>query len=197
MKKLFALILLSVLGGGPALADGAIVSLMTAADKAKLEAFDATRAKALADARAGAAAADLAELDKAMTGAALPLRNVDLTGAWRCRVIKVGRKSEASPPLVVYPWFSCRISEDDAGAWLDKLTGSQRTRGLLYDDGDTRAIYLGALYYGDEKPNFYGRGAAERNQVAYVQRTGAKKLRFEFPSPEFESLLDVMELERK
>lgn len=176
----------------PALADGAVLSKMTKEDHARLDAFDATRAKAIAEARAEGSPNDVATLDKALGGKPLNLRNANLEGSWRCRTIKLGGMA---PKLVIYGWFKCRLHGDDAGLWLDKLTGSQRTRGLFYDDGDTRMIYLGKLHYADEKPGLYGEDAT-RNQIAYAYLVGKNRMRLEFPAPQYESLLDVMELER-
>lgn len=168
----FALFLLAL--AGPAWADGAVLSKMTKEDAARLENYEATRAKALA-------------------GSPQNLRNASLEGNWRCRTIKLGGME---PKLVVYGWFKCRLHSDDAGLWLDKTTGSQRTRGLFYDDGDTRMIYLGKLHYGYEQPGLYGADPA-RNQIAYAFLVDKNRMRLEFPAPQYESLLDVMELERQ
>ena len=189
-RAAFALALLAL--AGPALADGAVLSTITKDDKARLENFDATRAKAIAEARAEGSAQDLAVLDRVLAGKPLDLRNAGLDGDWRCRTIKLGGMA---PKLVVYGWFKCRIHQDDAGLWLDKTTGSQRTHGQFYDDGDTRMIYLGKLHYGYEKPGRYGQDPT-RNQVAYAFRVGPKRLRLEFPAPQYESLLDIMEFEQ-
>lgn len=188
-----ALTFLLLAVAGPALADGAVLSKMTKDDKARLDAFDATRAKAIAEARAGGSPEDVAVLDKVLAGKFLPLREYNFEGNWRCRTIKLGGMA---PKLVVYGWFKCRFRGDDAGLWLDKITGSQRTRGLFYDDGDTRVIYLGKLHYGYEKPGLYGEDPT-RNQIAYAWRVGPNRARIEFPSPQYESLLDIMELERE
>jgi hypothetical protein len=100
-----------------------------------------------------------------------------------------------SAGLVVYGWFRCRIVDDGAGWRLDKLNGSQRVSGRFYDDGDTRMILAGALSFAEEPRQAYGKPGA-RNQVAYAVRPGPDRLRLEFPEPEYESLFDVMELER-
>jgi len=192
MKRIAIAALFACLASA-ALADGAILSLMTKDDSARLENYDATRAKAIAEARASGAPKDVAELDKALAGKLDNPRTAKLEGEWRCRTIKLGGME---PKLVVYGWFKCRLFADDAGLWLDKTTGSQRTRGMFYDDGDTRMIYLGKLHYGDEKPGRYGQDAT-RNQIAYAFVTGPKRMRLEFPAPQYESLLDVMELERQ
>jgi hypothetical protein len=193
MMRLVLLALVACIASAPAFADGAVVSLMTPADKAKLAAYEATREKAISEARAGGTPADLVELDKAFSGSPVSLHeNFDPTGAWRCRVLKLG----GGLPLTVYGWFDCRIADDGAGWRLEKRTGSQRTSGQFYDDGDTRLIYLGALHYGDQQPVRYG-ADGKRNQVAYVFRTGEKRMRLEFPAPEFESIMDVLEMERR
>jgi hypothetical protein len=186
-----ALLVLSALPSGAARADGAIVSLLTAQDKARLQRFDATRAAAISAAKSTGAPADVAVLDRALSGALLSVRDADLTGDWRCRTLKLGK----SAGLVVYGWFRCRIVDDGAGWRLDKLTGSQRVSGRFYDDGGTRMIFAGALSLADEPRKAYGKPGA-RNQVAFAVRPGPARLRLEFPEPEFESAFDVMELER-
>lgn len=189
-----ALVLLACLAAGAAFADGEVLSKMTAADKAKLEAYDATREKALAEARAGGSTADLAELDKALAKA-LPVipENLDLRGDWRCRVLKLGK----GLPIVVYPWFDCRFVEDDYSLRLDKTGGSQRTSGYFYDDDyRKRMIYLGVLTLLGQPKVYYAQDRA-RDQVAYAYVISKNRLRLEFPQPEYESLLDVLELLRK
>ena len=191
--KRASLLLLFLCLAGPAFADGAVLSKMTRDDLARLDNFDAMRAKAIAEARAEGSPVDVATLDTVLAGDLLPLHAYKFDGNWRCRTIKLGGME---PKLVVYGWFKCRLHSDDAGLWLDKTTGSQRTRGLFYDDGDTRMIYLGKLHYGYEQPGLYGADPA-RNQIAYAFLVDKNRMRLEFPAPQYESLLDVMELERQ
>ena len=188
---MFTLAVLAACIAGPALADGAVVGLLTPEDKGRLARIDSTRAAALADARAHGAPADVVTLDRAMSGTLLSVRKADLAGDWRCRTLKLGK----SAGLVVYGWFRCRIVDDGAGWRLDKLTGSQRVSGRFYDDGETRMIFAGAQSLGDEPRQAYGRPGA-RNQVAMAVRPGQDRLRLEFPEPQVESTFDVMELER-
>lgn len=173
-------------------ADGELPSLLTPADKTRLGGLDATRVEALAAARSGGDAADVAVLDAALAGDPLPFdERFDPTGEWRCRVIKTG----GTVPLVVYGWFRCRISDDGAGWMLQKLSGSQRTQGRFYTQDDTRLVYVGTGYIAGETPAKYGKDAA-RDQVAIATRRAANRLVLEFPRPAVESLLDVMVLER-
>jgi len=177
---------------GAARADGALPRLITPADQSRLQQFDAVRADALAQARQGGSAADLAELEAAMAGDALPLQGIDLTGDWRCRTLKLGK----SLPLVVHGWFRCRIDDDGAGWRLRKLDGSQRTTGRFYDLGNERMAYLGVSTLGGQRPANYG-SDPDRNQVAVAVVPGPDRLRLEFPLPRVESLFDVMELRRR
>ena len=191
LSRCLALVLAILALAGPALADGAIVRLLTPADKARLERFETVRSTAVAEAKARGAPADVAALERALSGTPMSVRQFDPAGAWRCRTIKLGK----SAGLVVYGWFRCRIVDDGAGWRLDKLTGSQRVSGRFYDDGETRMVFAGALSMADEPRQAYGRPGA-RNQVAVAVRPGPDRLRLEFPEPEVESVFDVMELER-
>lgn len=186
--SLFALVTATTI----AQADGMLDKRLTPFDKERLAKLDATVTSALAEARAGGSKEDLAILDAALAGKPLPLEgDYDPTGTWKCRTIKVG----GSLPLTVYPWFACRISDDGAGWQLEKLTGSQRTKGMFYTLSATRLAYLGAGYVNGEKPRSYGQDAKE-NQVAIVERRGKNKLVFLFPAPQYESKLDVLVMER-
>lgn len=192
MRRLCIAALMLVGLAGVAIADGELDARMTAADKARLAAYAATRAEAIAEAKSGGSPADIAVLEKIIATQPMSLRDgFDPTGKWKCRTIKLG----GMLPLTIYDWFDCRITDDGSGWYLVKTSGSQRTSGRFYDDGDSRLVYLGALNYSREKPIDYGKDA-ERDQVAYVFRTGPEQLRMEFPAPKFESRLDILELKR-
>ena len=174
----------------PVLADGVVHKLITPADKARLDKYDETQKAALAEARSGDAA-ELAGLDALLAKPLLSLPDFDLGGEWRCRTTKVGGLS----PLVVYGWFKCRVSDDGSGWKLEKTSGSQRTTGRFYDDGESRLIYLGSFHVAGEAAKPYGSGP-ESDQVGYAFRTGPAEWRIEFPAPQHESKLDILELRR-
>jgi hypothetical protein len=177
---------------GTANADGEIDKIMTAADKTRLASFEKVRAEAIAEAKKGGSPEDVATLDTVLAGNDLSfLEDFDFTGNWQCRTVKLG----GNLSLTVYGWFKCRVSDDGSGWKLEKLTGSQRTTGAFYTDSGTRLTYLGTLYYGDETPKKYG-SDADRDQVAYVLRPDKNRVRLEFPSPKYESKLDILELKR-
>jgi hypothetical protein len=173
-------------------ADGEIDRIITAADKARLASFDKVRAEAIAEARKGGSPEDIVTLDAVLAGKDLAFsKGFDFTGEWQCRTVKLG----GTLPLTIYGWFKCRVSDDGSGWKLEKVSGSQRTAGAFYTDSDTRLTYLGALHYGDETPKKYG-GDPDRNQVAYVLRPDENRVRLEFPSPKYESRLDILELKQ-
>src|SRR5690606_13347451 len=75
--RAFILIAGFLAGIAPALATGEIESLITEADRARLEDYEATRAEALAQARAGGAPEDVAVLDEIVAREALPMDGFD------------------------------------------------------------------------------------------------------------------------
>lgn len=192
MKKAALALLALVAITSPARADGEILSIITVADQMKLDKFDATLKEALAEARKGGSPADVKVLDAALAGKPLPMEaNFDPTGEWRCRTIKAG----GALPLTIYPWFKCRFSDDGTGWIMEKTTGSQRTKGKFFTASDTRLTYLGGGYVSSEEPRKYGQSPWQ-NQVAYAERRGDKRMLLMFPAPNYESKLDILELER-
>ncbi|MCG7505814.1 DUF4893 domain-containing protein [Mesorhizobium retamae] len=173
-----------------ALADGVVQKLITPADKMRLANYEETRKSALAEARAGQPG-EVKELDALLARPLVAFSDKDLTGNWQCRTIKAGGLG----PLVIYGWFKCRVTDDGSGWMLEKTTGSQRTKGRFYDDGEKRSIYLGSGFVAGEKAKRYGAGP-KTDQVGYAFRTGPSAWRIEFPAPYYESKLDIIEFKR-
>jgi hypothetical protein len=114
-----------------------------------------------------------------------------MVGDWQCRTIKAGGLAK----LVVYGWFKCRVSDDGSGWMLEKVSGSQRTKGRSFDDGEKRLIYLGSFHVAGATAKPYASGP-ESDQVGYAFRTGPQEWRIEFPAPYYESKLDILEFRR-
>ena len=115
-------------------------------------------------------------------------------GDYRCRVIKLGAKTEGLLDFVAYPYFQCRISGSGRLQRFAKLTGSQRYVGRIYPGDALRQVFLGTLVLGDEKQAMAYGIDRERNVAAYVERIGPARWRMVMPRPHFESQLDVLEL---
>lgn len=166
----------------------------TSADRERLRDWRKTFVDALSAARKSGHSADIAkegallDPDSALGGQGLP------NGIYRCRVIKLGAKSEGMLDYVAYPGFSCRVRADNNLQRLEKLSGSQRYVGLIFPNDAMRQVFLGALVLGDEtRAMQYGEDPG-RNVAGYIERIGPNRWRLIMPKPQFESKLDVMEL---
>ncbi len=175
----------------PAHATGEIESLITQADRERLAKFDSARQDALAAARAGGGAADIATLDAIVARQSLAFGDFDLTGNWQCRTIKLGGPA----PLVVYGWFRCRVTDDGSGWRLEKISGSQRTIGRFFTESDTALTYLGSFHVAGDTAAPYGSGL-DSDQVGRTFRDGEASWRIEFPLPRYESKFDILEFRR-
>lgn len=115
-------------------------------------------------------------------------------GDYRCRVIKMGAQTGGKLDYVAYPYFTCRIATYDGRLRFTKVDGSQRPVGEILPDDGRRMIFLGSMMLGDEtRPLPYGRDN-ERDMVGIVERVDAKRWRIAFPYPQWESMIDVVEL---
>ena len=168
-------------------------ALATERDRERLREWRGAFSSALAAARASGHAADIAregallEPDSALGG---PVPN----GTYRCRVIKIGARSEGMLNYVRYPYFTCRIAQSGAVQSFAKVTGSQRPVGTIFPGDPLRHVFLGTLVLGDEARSMPYGADEERNVAGFVERIGPSRWRIVMPSPHFESQLDVMEL---
>lgn len=115
-------------------------------------------------------------------------------GNYRCRVIKLGAKSDGLLNYIAYPYFRCRIQQEGDVQGFAKLTGSQRQVGLIFPHDQLRQVFLGTLVLGDEARAMQYGSDPERDLVGYVERFDTARWRLLLPSPRFESQIDVMEL---
>lgn len=168
--------------------------IATPEDRARIRNWRSAFTEALAAAReAGHGAEIRREGALLMPDAALPSPALP-EGEYRCRVIKVGGKSEAMLDYIAYPGFRCRVEQDGTVAHFEKLTGSQRPVGAILDGNAERQIFLGTLVLGDERRALAYGVDAERNLAGAVERVGEARWRLVLPFPRFESILDVIEL---
>ncbi|GAA0616484.1 hypothetical protein GCM10009422_09610 [Brevundimonas kwangchunensis] len=119
-------------------------------------------------------------------------------GTYRCRTIKIGSQNGQGLGYVEYPFFRCSVELTPGGDLiLTKTTGSQRTRGLLYPDTDSRLVFIGAQAWGTDESGFpqYGQ-QRERDQVGVFERIGPDRWRMVVPWPRVESKLEILELVR-
>ena len=169
-------------------------TLATETDRERVREWRKTWVRGLELARAGGhAAAVAAEGILLEPDAALPEVSPP-AGDYRCRVIKVGAKSQGLLDYVAYPAFACRIGGGEAVRDFVKLTGSQRPVGRLFAENDRRMIFLGTLQLGDEVGTLRYGHDVDRDMAGFLERIGERRWRLVFPSPRFESVIDVIEL---
>lgn len=168
--------------------------VVTSVDMDRIKAWRTAFVKALDDAKAHGNQAEIAsegallDPDAALGGAG------PAAGEYRCRVIKIGTKSPAMPAYTVYPGFACTISDEGEVMSFAKTSGSQRPVGLIFPGDDRRQIFLGTMMLGDEtRAMEYGRDTT-RDMAGAVERIGTKRWRLILPYPNFESVMDVIEL---
>lgn len=162
-------------------------------DRARLDQVDEAWARALRQARDAGHGGDLVALGRLVDPqAALPTA-APPPGNYRCRTIKLGTPAELLP-FVQYGWFRCRIERANAVLRFIKLNGSQRPAGRLVERDGTRWLFLGSEAWGEEKSWAAYGARPERDKVAWVERVGRARWRLVEPLPQYESLLDIIEL---
>jgi len=115
-------------------------------------------------------------------------------GDYRCRVIKLGARSEGLLDYIAYPAFNCRVRQKREVQSFAKLTGSQRPVGLVFPGDALRQVFLGTLVLGDESRMLkYGRDP-DRDVAGWVEQIEPNRWRMVLPRPRFESLTDIIEL---
>lgn len=169
-------------------------AVATSDDRSRLAEWRTAFTTALEQARKAGHGADidaegaLLQPDAAMGPVPIP------NGAYRCRVIKVGAKSEGLLDYIAYPPFDCRIRQENDLQGFAKMTGSQRQIGLIFPDSAIRQAFLGTLVLGDEdRAMNYGQDP-DRDVAGWVERVGDRRWRLVMPYPRFESTIDVLEL---
>ena len=169
-------------------------AIATDADQRRIhgwrEAWDEALSAARADGHTAEIAAEgrLLEPDAALTGPGLA------DGDYACRTIKLGSQIAGGLSYVTYPAFTCRIRHDHDKLTFTKLSGSQRPVGVIFPDGPRNLVFLGSLALGDERGAFDYGTDPQRDMIGIVERVDEHRWRLVIPHPQFESLLDVIEL---
>lgn len=167
-------------------------------DQGRLERLSEARSAALGEAM-DASVADRAAIDEALGPSGRPVSARELTGNWRCRVMKIG----GIAPARVYAWYPCRVSQAADGLFFEKRGGSLRIAGYI-EEGPLGMVFLGAHSVGNGPYARYsgghrgGAGAitSSGDEVGIISGIGARHVRIELPYPLIESTFDVIELRR-
>ncbi|MDB5686654.1 MAG: hypothetical protein JWR77_1243, partial [Rhizorhabdus sp.] len=108
-------------------------------------------------------------------------------GDYACRTFKIGAQAKGMRDYVMYPVFTCRVTQAGPLLLFAKTDGSQRPVGTIYPDDVRRMVFLGSMMLGDEnRPLPYGRDS-ERDMIGAVERIGPARWRIAIPYPRWES----------
>lgn len=149
------------------------------------EGLEAARSRGFA--RAIAASGPLLDPTVAEPRAAPP------PGPYRCRLTRLGIGPRGRL-LTTFPSYYCHVVVEGPLLVFTKQDGMERPGGYLFDDGDGRLIFLGALARGDEpSPPAYGQ-QRDRDLIGAVERIGAMRYRIAMPRPRPGVSIDLIEL---
>ena len=117
---------------------------------------------------------ELAKIRELTEGEMLPVKRSELVGSWRCRSTQA-----SSLGIFAYPFFQCRISGSPEGLLFQKISGSQRRSGYLFEDGGRRFVFLGGQHVNEDPARFYSGMSAgfdgeglEMDTVGVLQKKG-------------------------
>lgn len=169
-------------------------TLVTPADADRLKRIDAAWSAALAEARPRNGTAITRE-GALLDPAGALTRAVPSPGQYRCRVVALGRGADHRGPVFqAFKPQTCFVQAEEKLFVLMKATGSSLPGGRLWDDGDKRLIFLGAMA---DRPGAgapaYGSNAV-RDRAGVFERVGDFRWRLVTPWPAAGSTLEVMEL---
>lgn len=184
---------------GPA---GGWKSDATAHDLDRLERYEDAVTRGMMESRvAGEENGSCNELVGVMEAETVAADPEKLKGDWNCRTIKAGGPFAG---FVVYGWFRCAIVERDGRLFFEKLTGSQRQSGFLYERDEKSWVLLAAPNEGHSGPIRAYSGPEGGvtdpqmiDQPAIVSLLEDGRARAVFPWPELESTFNVLEMTRR
>jgi hypothetical protein len=167
-------------------------------DRGRLDRLAEARNTALGEAM-DASVADRAAIDEALRPAARAISARELTGNWRCRVMKIGGLA----PARVYPFYACRVRQMPDGLYFEKYTGSLKIAGYV-EEGPQGMVLLGAhsvrmapyAQYSGGNRGGAGSITSSGDEVGIISSIGPGRARIELPYPLIESTFDVIELRR-
>lgn len=165
-------------------------AIARAEDRSRLERLALAWEAALGEARArGLASRVRAEGAVLEPQAGLP-RAAPPPGPYRCRLLRFRERRG----FTAFPTYFCDVVVEGELLSLTKQEGAERPGGYLWQDGDARLVFLGAVALGDEiVPPAYGEDRG-RDLIGLVERVGPFQYRLVMPFPPSGASLDILEL---
>ena len=168
---------------------------LTPQDRRAMDELKETWGQAAEEAYGAGHGAELHALGAAAEPAAgLPILNEPPQADYVCRVSHIGSRTNGLA-FITYPSFTCRIERTPEGRLqFTKMTGSQRTQGLLYRISASRMLYVGGQAWGagDRRFPLYG-DIHERDHFGLLEQLGDNHWRIVMPAPRQAQRLEIME----
>lgn len=168
--------------------------ILQPADQARLLGLGTSWATALEQARRGGFSRRIANEGALLDPQAGLSRAAPAPGSYRCRLIRIRPGSRRVPAFVVRGPYFCDVGAAPDYLSLTQQTGPERPGGHLWEDSDSRMIFIGAAARGrDDGPPAYGE-QPDRNVVGVFERVGQFRYRLVLPAPASGATLEVIEL---
>ncbi len=127
------------------------------------------------------------EVKKLLTAQNLNLSNKELMGYRKVRSIQVSVSG-----IFSYPFFACRFKRLGGQLFFEKIAGSQRKSGYVYDNKPNSKVFLGGWSVNDDPQTTYD---SENSQPGMIYKIGANKIIMLFLAPD-EKSFEIYELKR-
>lgn len=115
----------------------------------------------------------------------LKITNQELLSYKRVRSIQV-----TDMGIFSYPYFSCRFKLKEGNLFLEKISGSQRKSGYIYDNKPDSKVFLGGWSVNDDSQTTYD---SENSVPGMIYKIGGNKIIMVFLAPDEQSF-EIYEL---
>lgn len=169
--------------------------IATPTDRDRIDRIASAWATGLAEAQGRRHGADIDGEGPLLDPAGALPRPAPPPGTYRCRVIKLGYGIvERQRTFQTFKPFTCFVSVEETLLVFIKATGTELPAGRLWDDSETRLIFLGAIApkLGEPAPAYGEQPARDRSGV--VERVGDFRWRLVSPWQSKDARIEVMEL---
>ena len=126
-----------------------------------------------------------ASVRKLLMAKNLKITNQELLTYRKVRSIQVSRMG-----IFSYPYFSCRFKKKDGKLFFEKISGSQRKSGYVYDNKPDSKVFLGGWSVNNDPQTTYD---SENSEPGMIYKIGPNKVIMVFLAPDEQSF-EIYEL---
>lgn len=163
-------------------------------DAARIATLEASWATALMEAQATRLQKAIAEEGELLKPDAALARPAPPPGRYRCRIVRVGHAREPRKAFERFKPYFCFVEAERELLTFTKGTGTQRPGGRLWNDNDTRMIFLGGVADRETDPTPAYGADPRQNRVGVVERVGEFRWRLTMPGRGDAERLEIIEL---